>query len=67
MLEWLFSAILRRQISYEIRRKSCILSLKAASVAARNTVCGPITARFGVVGSRRVETHDPRLHKVLTS
>jgi len=30
MLKYLSSAILRHPIGYEIRRKSCILSLKAA-------------------------------------
>src|SRR6266568_3991154 len=44
---------LRRSISYESRRKSCILSLKAIWAAATsNMVRAPFTLRFGVIGSR---------------
>jgi hypothetical protein len=71
MLQCLSSAILSRPIGYEIRRKSCISSLKAVKVvraaATGNVVRGPFTSRFGVVGSRQFETHGPRPHKVLGS
>jgi hypothetical protein len=71
MLKCHSSAVLRRPIGYEIRRKSCISSLKAVKVvgaaATSNVVRGPFTSRFGVVGSRHFETNGPRPHKVLGS
>src|SRR2546427_2289383 len=68
MLQCLSSAILLRPTGYEIRRKSCISSLKAVkavcAAATSNMVRGRFTSRFGVVGSRTFETHGPRPHKV---